>query len=305
MVSEALEQNPSPEEEYSTRMAAMAMFTGGSDTVNNWSTNIHAIPFDTLMSIQTVSAIMTFFLAMLIHPEIQRKAQAEINRVIGTDRLPRLEDRASLTFVDAMVKEILRWGVVIPMGSFLQNVRTLRLCLIFYRHTARCKRRGHVQWISDPETFNRNGEHLGRLTWPGNLPWSWNVQPWSTSPWRKKGQKECWKRSRSTRVVLWIWQKVCILLGRTWQNSFQRTNYVFFGRVCPGKELADAQIFITIATVLATLDISRVRDENGREVIPHKHMESGVIRFVTDFLPWFWYNGKPIVHSLAIQSRLM
>ena len=57
-----------------------------------------------------------FFLAMTLFPEVQRKAQEEIDRVIGTDRLPTFEDREDLPYVDAVVKEVLRWHPVAPMG---------------------------------------------------------------------------------------------------------------------------------------------------------------------------------------------
>ena len=54
---------------------------------------------------------------MVLHPEVQVKAQAEIDNVIGRDRLPTFEDRPNLPYVDALVKEVLRWGPVAPMGK--------------------------------------------------------------------------------------------------------------------------------------------------------------------------------------------
>ena len=46
-----------------------------------------------------------------------KKAQNEIDRVIGSDRLPTFDDRPNLPFIDAIVKETLRWGTVVPMGQ--------------------------------------------------------------------------------------------------------------------------------------------------------------------------------------------
>jgi cytochrome P450 len=65
---------------------------------------------------QTVSSTQTFFLAMTLYPEVQRKAQEEIDRVLGPGRLPKVVDRANLPYVDAVVKETLRWHPVAPMG---------------------------------------------------------------------------------------------------------------------------------------------------------------------------------------------
>ena len=55
---------------------------------------------------------------MVLYPEVQRKAQAEIDRVIGSDRLPGLADQSSLPYVDALVKEVFRWSSVTPLGEF-------------------------------------------------------------------------------------------------------------------------------------------------------------------------------------------
>jgi cytochrome P450 len=52
---------------------------------------------------------MSFVLAMTLHPEIQRKAQKEIDDVIGGGRLPGIADRQDLPYVDCIVKEVLRY----------------------------------------------------------------------------------------------------------------------------------------------------------------------------------------------------
>jgi cytochrome P450 len=64
---------------------------------------------------KTVSAITTFFLAMTLFPEAQNEAQYEIDEVIGRYCLPTLSDRQSLPYVNALVKEVLRWHPVGPM----------------------------------------------------------------------------------------------------------------------------------------------------------------------------------------------
>ena len=54
---------------------------------------------------------------MVMHPEVQRKAQEEIDRVIGGGRLPTLADQPSLPYVDALVKEVFRWQQSGPLGK--------------------------------------------------------------------------------------------------------------------------------------------------------------------------------------------
>lgn len=64
-----------------------------------------------------MSAIYSFFLAMTLHPEWQCKAQKEIDEVIGNDRLPTLADRENLPYVDALMKEVLRFKPVANLGE--------------------------------------------------------------------------------------------------------------------------------------------------------------------------------------------
>lgn len=54
---------------------------------------------------------------MLLHPEAMRRAQQEIDSVIGRSRMPTFDDEPSLPYVSALVKELLRWRPVVPMGE--------------------------------------------------------------------------------------------------------------------------------------------------------------------------------------------
>ncbi|EIM84338.1 cytochrome P450 [Stereum hirsutum FP-91666 SS1] len=66
----------------------------------------------------TVCALEDFFLAMTLNPDAQRKAQAEIDLVVGHERLPDWNDRQSLPYVDALVNEVLRWRNVTPTAVY-------------------------------------------------------------------------------------------------------------------------------------------------------------------------------------------
>jgi cytochrome P450 len=66
----------------------------------------------------TVSAVMSFFLAMIIYPDVQSRAQAELDAVVGRERLPEFYDKKHLPYVNAVMSECLRWLPVAPMGSF-------------------------------------------------------------------------------------------------------------------------------------------------------------------------------------------
>ncbi|KAI0330485.1 cytochrome P450 [Cubamyces sp. BRFM 1775] len=84
------------EDEQIARRVTASAVEGGSDT--------------------TFSTIQGILLALSLHPEIQRKAQAELDTVVGHHRLPDFEDHDALVYVNAIVKEGLRWHNVIPLG---------------------------------------------------------------------------------------------------------------------------------------------------------------------------------------------
>ncbi|RDX54729.1 cytochrome P450 [Lentinus brumalis] len=75
---------------------AASLYTGGTDT--------------------TIAGILSFFLAMSLHPDVQRRGREEILGHIGTERLPTLDDKPSLPYIEAIVKEVLRWNGIAPSG---------------------------------------------------------------------------------------------------------------------------------------------------------------------------------------------
>jgi cytochrome P450 len=69
---------------------------------------------------QTVSSMSALFFALVLFPEVQKRAQAELDSVISRDRLPTYDDKPRLPYIEAMSKELLRWHMVTPMGANLK-----------------------------------------------------------------------------------------------------------------------------------------------------------------------------------------
>ena len=75
---------------------AGVMIKGGSDT--------------------TASVLTSTIQAMVTNPEVQKKAQAEIDAVVGEDRTPTWDDYEKLPYTATMVKESHRWRPVAPLS---------------------------------------------------------------------------------------------------------------------------------------------------------------------------------------------
>ncbi|GLB36242.1 putative cytochrome p450 [Lyophyllum shimeji] len=80
------------------------------DVIKNVAATTYAAGSDTF-----VSAVLSFFLVAALYPEIQAKAQQELDAV-AVDRLPDFNDRSQLPFIESLCYELLRWNPVTPLG---------------------------------------------------------------------------------------------------------------------------------------------------------------------------------------------
>ncbi|NWV44125.1 CP2DH protein, partial [Grantiella picta] len=78
------------------RLVTADLFTAGSET--------------------TSTTLRWALLYMLLHPEIQSKVQAEIDKVIGRGRPPTMKDQASMPYTNAVIHEVQRYGNTVPIA---------------------------------------------------------------------------------------------------------------------------------------------------------------------------------------------
>ncbi|CAE6505303.1 unnamed protein product [Rhizoctonia solani] len=64
----------------------------------------------------SAASTLVFILAMVLNQDVFAKVQGEVDTVIGHDRLPEMSDRESLPYVECVIKEVLRWQPVVPLG---------------------------------------------------------------------------------------------------------------------------------------------------------------------------------------------
>ncbi|KAH9834581.1 cytochrome P450 monooxygenase [Rhodofomes roseus] len=88
LIEEAEKADRLDQDENDIRFAAGILYAAGSDT--------------------TKTMLQTFFLAMVLHPDVFKKVQEEVDHVVGNVRLPSLEDRPNLPYVDCVLKETYR-----------------------------------------------------------------------------------------------------------------------------------------------------------------------------------------------------
>jgi cytochrome P450 family 2 subfamily U polypeptide 1 len=64
-------------------------------------------------------------LFMMMHPDIQRKVQQEIDDVVGRQRLPSVNDRLQMPYTEATLLEISRRGCIVPMNVAHSNMEDI------------------------------------------------------------------------------------------------------------------------------------------------------------------------------------
>lgn len=188
----------------------------------------------------TVSALATFVLAMMQNPKMQRIAQADIDRVVGGERLPSVEDRDSLPYVTAIVKEALRWRPVIPLA--VPHRVTVDDEYKGYHIPAGSIIVGNVWAVLHDETRYPNPEVFDPtrfLTSDGQLDVN------APDP-----------------------AEACFGFGR---------------RICAGRYFALDAVWLSVACILATFDITKPLDENGNPIEPSGEYTTGLLSHPVPF----------------------
>ncbi|THH16045.1 hypothetical protein EW146_g4546 [Bondarzewia mesenterica] len=246
VVASMIKKNEYKQSNYDEEIAkytAGSMYLGGADT--------------------TMSALETFCLAMILHPEAQKKAQAEIDAVIGHDRLPNFEDENSLPYVNALVKEVLRWRPVVPLVP-------AGLAAAPHRLISDDVYKGYYIPAGSIVIGNARAMLHDELTF---------------------SEADKFKPEHFLDTSI----------------KFPEVAFGFGRRVCPGRYMARGSIWIAIVSILATLDISKAVDKDGKAIEPTDEYSSGlivtVLTFFVSFPPILSSNSYPAPFRCTIKSR--
>ncbi|KAI0752764.1 cytochrome P450 [Daedaleopsis nitida] len=211
---------PDREDAYETivKNIGLVSFEAGSDTV--------------------FSIFQGAFLALSLHPDVVKKAQEELDAVVGLDRLPDFSDRDSLVYVNAVLKEIMRWHTVVP--------------------------------LSVPH-FSMADDELNGYFIPAGTVLLPNI-------WACMHDPEVYANPDDFNPERFVQDGI---LNTSVRDPF---NYIFgFGRrICPGRYLAEAALFINLSSVLHVFDISPPLDEDGKTIVIVPEATDGFLSYPAD-----------------------
>ncbi|KAI0043607.1 cytochrome P450 [Auriscalpium vulgare] len=173
-----------------------------------------------------VAALHTLFLALTMNPIAQRKAQAEVDAVTGRMRLPNFHDQPHLPYVEAFCKELIRWHLPAP--------------LLF------------------PHKVQQDDTYKGYLIPKGCIVMinGWQAAAITHDP-EMYPEPDMFNPERFLTVEPARKIDADVAVGAV------------FGigrRQCPGRHVADAILFMTVASVLATFDVGKAKNERGEEI---------------------------------------
>jgi len=171
----------------------------------------------------TASTLCTAFLALVTHPESLHAAHHELDTVVGADRSPTFEDEASLPYIRALVKEVLRWRPVAVLGGT--------------PHASTEDDRYEGYYIPSGTTVLGN-------SWAINLNEEYYPNPHHFDPTRFLDEALA-ERSKAPTP----------LTGKPHPAKSGHSSFGWGRRICPGANLAENSLYIALAKILWAFNI--------------------------------------------------
>ncbi|KAF7348416.1 hypothetical protein MSAN_01795800 [Mycena sanguinolenta] len=168
----------------------------------------------------TATTLIVFIMVMALHPEVAKKAQNELDAVVGLGFLPEFEHRSALPYCEAVFREIFRWRPILPFAV------------------------PHA--TSDDDIYEGYFIPKGTMVLPN--VWAM-VHDEAMYPNPDKFHPERFLNADGQL-----------------NGDDQILGFGFGRRACAGRYAADATVWATIVSVLSTFDITKAKDETGKEI---------------------------------------
>ncbi|EXJ80110.1 hypothetical protein A1O1_08252 [Capronia coronata CBS 617.96] len=178
----------------------------------------------------TAATLIGFIQAMVVFPEVQKKAQEEIDRVVGTERLPTMEDAPQMQYIRGCVKESMRWMPTNILGV--------------------------------PHSVIKDDEYMGYRI-PAGASIIANVWAIHMDPNRHTNPR-AFDPDRYANDFLSEFE--CA----TNPDVSKRDHFIFGAgrRVCQGMHIAERSLFLAIVRMLWAFDFEKARDARGSPITP-------------------------------------
>ncbi|KAF2819440.1 cytochrome P450 [Ophiobolus disseminans] len=168
--------------------------------------------------VETTASVMQWFTALIpSYPDVQRKAQDELDRVVGRGRLPTVADEANLPYVHAIIKEVER-------------------CF-------------NPIWLGTPHATSQDFEYEGKL-----IPKGATVV---LNTWSMQHSPDRWDRPLEFDPERYTSDPLLSSASVNSADPNARDHWMFGAgrRVCPGMLLAEREIFLVVSRLLWAFDM--------------------------------------------------
>jgi cytochrome P450 len=196
---------------------------------------------------------------MIAYPEVQDRAQDQLDTVVGRSRPPTFADAPNLPYIQALVKEALRWRAALPLGI--------------------------------PHSTTEDDWYEGMFIPKGTLCLA--------NLWQINRDPEAYgDDAASFKPERFLDEHGRLTSGPAETRDDGHSTYGFGRRACVGKHAANDSLFISMATVLWALRLERPRDESGKEVPldTETPVDTGMLLYVHDFQFFFVLLGPPTLN---------
>ncbi|ETW77250.1 cytochrome P450 monooxygenase 107 [Heterobasidion irregulare TC 32-1] len=217
------ENDLTEEEECALKEVAASLYIAGTDTA--------------------ASALAFFVLAPIGYPEVQKRAQNELDAVVGRERLPQYEDQESLPYINAICQEFLRWRMDTPLWLIPRYQNLLGV----------------------PRTSIEDDMYEGFFIPKGSQivlnTWSMLHGP-EAYPDPETFRPERFLRSGGAFV----------------EDPLVNSVYGWGRRICPGIFIANATIWAAVASILSAFDVRKAKDSQGSDIpVNGAYIDQGII----------------------------
>ncbi|KAI0697627.1 cytochrome P450 [Cerioporus squamosus] len=235
--------------------------------------NVGAISFDAGAD-TTISTLQAALLALCLFPGVLQKVQAELDAVVGPNRLPDFSDSSSLVYLNAVIKETFRWFNVVPLGVPHCTTDDDELDGFFIP-------KGTVLipnvWacMHDPEIYE-------------------NPHEFRPERFIKDGQLDAGARD-PYEYVFGFGRRSVRLTGPTTADTRSTPRF----RICPGRHYAEGVVFINLASILHVFDVGAARARNEQPIVHEMRASDGYLLYPERCL----FTIKP--RSAEMESLIM